>query len=75
MKAKEQKNNPLILIFLLPILFIVAIFAYIVLSKVAQRNSKVCDFIGNVWLEGIASTENPNPRRGCFTYEELYSGR
>lgn len=73
-RTKEKRNKDLVfLVLLAPILFIVIVLMYTLLSNLAEKNKKVCNYIGRIWLEGVASSEDPNPRRGCFTYEELYS--
>ena len=73
LKRKQKADKDLvILILLIPILLVAIIFIYSVANKIAKENRSVCKYLGGDWLEGISSPEDLNPRRGCFTYEELY---
>jgi hypothetical protein len=51
--------------------FGVMLLLYFGINMLAKKNSHACKFIGNVWLVG--SKSDPNARKGCFTYRELYS--
>jgi hypothetical protein len=72
MKKKQKDNDSKILIILVPVIFIVMIITYLVLDKWAVKSPQVCKYLGRLWIVEIASPENPNPRNGYFTYEELY---
>lgn len=56
------------------LLYVVIVFSsmlvmFFILQRLAKLHSIPCKFIGNVWLVGSA---DPNARKGCFTYRELY---
>lgn len=75
-KTKENEitnRDILFLVLLIPVSIIVTVSAYKILSKISKTNKKVCTYLGSIWLEGTPSAEDPNPRRGCFTYEEVYA--
>lgn len=70
-KQKKTKRNKDLIFFaiVIPVIFIVGLISYNFLGKVAKNNRPVCKFLGNVWLFGTA---DPNVRKGCFSYNELY---
>lgn len=72
-KKRNQKSKIDFVYFVIfiPALIVLAVISLILLDKVANKNSRVCSYLGKNWLEG--SPTDPSVRRGCFTYEELYS--
>lgn len=46
-------------------LFVLVVVSYLVVNELGKRNSKVCNFIGNVWTSD----------KGCITQIEFYGGR
>lgn len=70
-KGKKTKRNSDLIYFaiVVPVIFIIGLIGYNLLGKVAKGNRQVCKFLGNVWLFG---TSDPNVRKGCFSYKELY---
>lgn len=74
-KAKKvKKSNKDLRFFVvgMPILFFVMIGLYLLLNNLAEKYSVVCEFIGNQWFSEIQTPDNPNPRLGCYTWDEVY---
>jgi len=71
MAKKENKKDLIYFVIFIPALIVLAVVGLILLNKVAKKNSRVCSYLGKIWLEG--SPTDPSVRQGCFTYEELYS--
>jgi len=66
----NYKKELLLLAIFVPVIFVVsAVSAYLVL-QLAKTNSKICNFVGHIWLTGDPA--DPNSRVGCFSYEEVY---
>jgi hypothetical protein len=71
MVKKGNKTDLIYFVVFVPALVAFAVVCLILLNKVAKKNSRVCSYLGKIWLEG--SPADPSVRQGCFTYEELYS--
>jgi len=74
-KKQKQLNNDrkdiVVLLFLIPVSFIVLVLSYKLLVGMSKDSSKICTFLGRIWFAG--NSADPSVRRGCFTYQELYS--
>lgn len=71
-RKQESKADLIYFVVFIPAIFVFAVISLTLLNKVARNNRSVCKYLGGVWLEGVPSPEDPNPRHECFTYEELY---
>ena len=72
-KKENRKNSDLVYFFLVvPFLFVFLFIGYLFLNNFAEKNPRVCKYLGKLWMVEVATEDNPNPRRGCFTYEGLY---
>ena len=69
-RKSSYKKELLMLAVFIPAIFVVtAVSAYLAL-QLAKTNSKICNFVGHIWLTGDPA--DPNVREGCFSYEEVY---
>ncbi|OGM11372.1 hypothetical protein A2Z22_01145 [Candidatus Woesebacteria bacterium RBG_16_34_12] len=71
-RKKTEISQTLFLLISIPILLIIMVVSYLILNKIAKTNSRVCKYIGNLWVSEMATETNPNPRNGCYTYQEFY---
>ena len=71
-KTSEIVNDNLVLLVLVPVLLLMTIGTYLVLGKLAERYPAICKYLGRHWLVERATDDNPNPRVGCYTWDELY---
>jgi len=68
-KKVEKDNDGLILTIALPFLIVFIVAAYLFLGKLSHRYSRVCNFMGKIWISQAQMTENKP--EGCYTYREL----
>jgi hypothetical protein len=64
----DGKEISLLIIFL-PILFVLMVTTYLLMGKLSLKYSKVCNFMGKIWISQAQVTETK--REGCYTYEQL----
>jgi len=66
---KKNKIDVFYFSLVLPIIFILMVFTYLVAVKISNSNSKVCSYLGRIWLAGTPGDNSS--LHGCYTYEEL----
>ena len=71
-KEKRKVSENLVLVLLVPALFLLTIGTYLVFGRLAERYPAICKYLGRHWLVERATEDNPNPRVGCYTWDELY---
>lgn len=70
--AKENltdKKEIWTLLIMIPIMFLIMIVLYFGLSKLSIANSRVCTFMGKLWISQAQMTATLP--EGCYTYREL----
>ncbi len=58
-----------ILLLMIPVMFLMMIGVYFGLSKLSLNYSKVCNFMGKLWISEAQMTATLP--EGCYTYKDL----
>lgn len=64
-----DKKEIWILVGMLPVLFLIMIGMYFGLTKLSKEYSRVCTFMGKLWISEAQMTSTIP--EGCYTYEQL----
>lgn len=64
-----NKKEIVSLILMVPVLFFIMIGMYFGLTKLSKEYSRVCTFMGKLWISEAQMTATIP--EGCYTYEQL----